>query len=215
MYNILNKNEKILSHIHTESHIMQNKLSVIGLLLSTLTISTTFANEVVIISIDNITVVINKSSSSESTYLDAINKARASTQDCGKYGKMPPVPALKWNEELTFAAKIHSNDLAESNTFSHTGSGKSSDAVAELDHPGTGSTLKERIEYAGYTEWSYIGENIAAGYNTTQEVIAAWISSPGHCINLMKEEFTEVGMTRVDNTSSKYKSYWTQDFGKR
>ena len=193
---------------------MQNKLSKTTLILSALTLSTTFANDVVIISIDDITVVINEATT-ESTYLDAINKARSITQDCGEYGEMPPVPALKWNTQLTFAAMIHSNDLAESNTFSHTGSGESSDVVAQLYHPGTGSTMQERIEYAGYTEWTYIGENIAAGYNTVQEVIDAWISSPGHCANLMKEEFTEVGMSRIDNDNSTYKSYWTQDFGKR
>ena len=128
---------------------------------------------------------------------------------------MPPVPPLRWNSKLALAAKIHSNDLAESNTFSHTGSGESSDIVAQLDHPGTGSTMQERIEYTGYTEWTYLGENIAGGQSTVQEVIDAWIGSPGHCRNLMREEFTEVGMTRVNNTNSKYKSYWTQDFGKR
>ena len=193
---------------------MKNKLSII-LLLSTLTISTTLANNTVIISVDNIIVVINQPSTVEVTYLNTINKARSTSQDCGEYGVMPSVPPLTWNNKLAFAAKIHSNDLAESNTFSHTGSGESSDVVAQLDHPGTGSTIQERIEYAGYTEWSYIGENIAAGYNTVQEVIDAWIGSPGHCHNLMREEFTEVGMTRVDNANSKYKSYWTQDFGKR
>ena len=200
--------------MHMETNIMQNKLSII-LLLSALTLSTTLANNAVIISVDNIIVVINQTPTDEVTYLDAINKARSTSQDCGDYGVMPPVPPLRWNSKLALAAKIHSNDLAESNTFSHTGSGESSDIVAQLDHPGTGSTMQERIEYTGYTEWTYLGENIAGGQSTVQEVIDAWIGSPGHCRNLMREEFTEVGMTRVNNTNSKYKSYWTQDFGKR
>ena len=191
---------------------MENKPLII-LLLSALTLSTTFANNDIIISVDDIIVVIDQPSTEEVNYLAAINKARSTSQDCGVYGTMPSVPPLAWNRELALAAKIHSNDLAESNTFSHTGSGESSDVVAQLDHPGIGSSMRERIEYAGYTNWSSLGENIAAGYKTIQETIDAWINSPGHCANLMREEFTEVGMARVDKSSSRYKSYWTQDFG--
>lgn len=182
--------------------------------LYVLTLSTAPANDVVIISLDNIIVVINNNSiTTEEIYLDAINEARSTTQNCGIYGEMPPVPALKWNSKLAFSAKIHSNDLAVTNTFSHTGSGESSDVVAQLDHPGTGSLLEERVEYAGYTPWSYIGENIAAGFFTVNDVMDAWLASDGHCVNIMREEFTEVGMSRIDNDSSQYKSYWTQDFG--
>lgn len=192
------------------------KLIMKPFFLSVITLSTTSANDIVIISLDDITVVINNNSiTTEQIYLDAINKARSTTQDCGVYGDMPPVHALNWNNKLAFSAKIHSNDLAVSNTFSHTGSGESSDVVAELDHPGTGSLLEERVEYAGYAPWSYIGENIAAGYFTVNDVIDAWLASDGHCVNIMREEFTEVGMTRIDNDSSTYKSYWTQDFGKQ
>lgn len=183
--------------------------------LTLMALPSLYAGNTVIVALDDITVVIDTSSATKAAYLEEINKARASSQDCGEYGVMPPAPPLKWNDQLVYAAQIHSNDMAASNTFSHTGSGTSSDLVAQALHPGIGSTLAERVEYAGYTGWSTLGENIAAGYQTVQEVINGWINSPGHCRNLMSPAFTEVGMARADNSNSTYKTYWTQDFGAR
>jgi len=178
-------------------------------------------SNIVLISLDEIVIpiVYDKNStipiidSLKQAYLDAINTARSQTQDCGEYGLKPPVSALSWNENLYNAAKTHSDDMAETNTFSHTGSGELSDLVATENHPGEGSILQERIEYAGYTSWSSYGENIAAGYSSLESVIEGWISSPGHCKNLMNPIFREVGMARIDNNNTTYIQYWTQDFG--
>ena len=194
---------------------MRIKPSVIVATLFTLLLSSAFSNNIVVITTNDIIVVIDTSSTNQSDYLDAINQARSTSHDCGEYGIMPPAPPLVWNDKLAYAAQIHSNDLAQSNTFSHTGSGTSSDIVAQEEHPGIGSSYEERAAYAGYTGWIYLGENIAAGYSTVQEVIDAWLSSPGHCHNLMNQDFTEVGMTKVYNSSSTYKTYWAQEFGDR
>jgi len=150
-------------------------------------------------------------------YLDVINTARAESQDCGSEGVKPAVSPVTWSDTLYKAAYRHSYDLAYSNTFSHTGSGTATDVTAEALHPGQGSTPKERIEYAGYTDWRAYGENLAAGtvMDVAQEAIDAWLSSPGHCANLMSPDFTEVGMAHIMNSDSKYIHYWTQDFGKR
>lgn len=176
-------------------------------------------SNIVIISIDDIIVPIVldvtpiQQPTTQQAYLNAINQARSQTQDCGYKGIKPPVPALAWNTKLYEAAQIHSNDLAQSNTFDHTGSGTSTDIVAQAQHPGAGSTPSERIEYEGYL-WSSYGENIAAGQSTLSSVITAWLNSPGHCANIMSPNFTEVGMAKVTNANSTYKIYWTQDFGK-
>jgi uncharacterized protein YkwD len=181
-----------------------------------------FAKEplVVIISLDDISfpLVINEKSTTsgldptKQKYLDAINQARSQTQDCGSEGIKEPVPALKWNDKLYDAAYMHSNDLAETDTFSHTGSGTQSDIAAQRLHPGVGSTVTERIEYTGYV-WSRNGENIAAGYGTMESTMIAWLNSPGHCANIMSPNFKEVGMALVIKTNSQYYDYWTQDFG--
>ena len=150
-------------------------------------------------------------------YLDVINTARGQQQDCGTEGIKPAVAPVIWNDKLYAAAWQHSNDLAKTNTFSHTGSGTVTDVAAQALHPGVGSNVEERIEYNGYTSWLTYGENLAAGtvMDQAQEAIDGWLSSDGHCANLMNANFTEVGMAVVYDPNSYYTYYWTQDFGKR
>ena len=159
----------------------------------------------------------NTAQTTKQAYLDAINYVRAHEQDCGKYGVKPAVGALKWNDLLYKAALEHSNDLAKTNTFSHDGSGKSTDITAQKTKLGRGSKVGERIEYNGYANWRAYGENIAAGtsMDEAQEAIDVWVESDGHCKNLMNPNFTEVGMAEVYDENSHYSHYWTQDFGKR
>jgi len=147
-------------------------------------------------------------------YLDAINNARSSQQDCHTEGIKPAVPALLWNDKLYNAAYEHSHDLAESNTASHDGSGTDSDWTG-MDLGGKKSTYIERVENNGYA-WSSIGENIAMGTNrdTAQKAIDAWLASDGHCANLMSPNYTEVGMAHYKKADSDYTHYWTQEFGK-
>jgi uncharacterized protein YkwD len=146
-------------------------------------------------------------------FLEAINAARAQTQDCGSEGIFEPAPPLSWNDRLANAAYEHSYDMANSDTFSHEGSGTETDETAQTLDKEEGSTFRERIEHNGYRFWKWIGENIAAGYSDPDTVVAAWIASPHHCSNLMNPDFTEVGMARVDKAGSHYRSYWSQEFG--
>ena len=146
------------------------------------------------------------------TYLGAINQARSVPQNCHSKGRFPAAPPLTWHEKLYQAAYEHSYDLATSNTFSHDGSGSISDLTGiTLDKQ---STFVERIEHYNYA-WSGLGENIAAGTftNTAEIAVQQWLDSDGHCANMMKTSFTEVGMAMVYNESSTYTHYWTQNFG--
>ena len=45
-------------------------------------------------------------------------------------------------------------------------------------------------------------------------VVQGWIDSPGHCANLMRSSYKELGAAKVSNPSSTYKVYWTQVLGK-
>ncbi|PSV49761.1 CAP domain-containing protein [Photobacterium indicum] len=130
--------------------------------------------------------------------LAAVNAARATQQDCGGT-IMPPVPALTWDAQLEQAAYTHSNDMANYNFFSHTGS--------------DGSSVSTRVTAQGYT-WSSVGENIAAGQKDVDEVMTSWINSPGHCLNIMSANFTQMGASFVTNSSTQYGIYWTQVFAK-
>jgi len=150
-------------------------------------------------------------------YLKAINDARTKPggQDCGQYGHFDPAPALTWSDELYHASYEHSYDMAESDWFSHDGSGTQNDWTAQVQNLGRGSKLDERVANNNYTNWTRIGENIAAGtdMDTPEEAVAAWMNSPGHCKNIMDPNFKEVGMAMVQEPASTYNYYWTQDFG--
>lgn len=130
--------------------------------------------------------------------LNLVNKLRAQQQSCGSesYG---PVDALTWNASLTSAAQVHSDNMANYDFFSHTG----------LDD----STVATRVTAQGYT-WSYVAENIAGGQTTAQSVVDAWMTSDGHCKNIMSENTTEMGLACSENSDATYTYYWTQVFAK-
>ena len=108
------------------------------------------------------------------SYLDVINAVRAVEQDCGSEGIKTAVSTLEWNDSLYKAAYEHSEDLAESDTFSHDGSGTDTDWTSQVQNLGRGSTTKERIENNGYTNWRAIGENTTAGtsWDTAEEAVS-------------------------------------------
>jgi len=148
----------------------------------------------------------------QSEILNAINEARSVARDCQDgNGLVSAAPALTWNEDLYASAYEHSYDLAESNTFSHYGSGKSSDVTGSNNNKA--SYFNERIRANGYVDYRTIGENIAGGQGSIQEAITAWLASPAHCTNIMNPNFKEIGVAVITNSSSEYGIYWTQSFG--
>ena len=133
-----------------------------------------------------------------SEVLALINQLRVESQTCGDTS-YPAVAEVTWSSTLTLAASEHSNNMANYNFFDHTG----------LD----GSTVGTRVTAQGYT-WSRVSENIAGGQISTQEVVDGWMSSEGHCINIMNSDVTEMGLACQVNSDSDYQRYWTQVFAK-
>ncbi|RUM70400.1 MAG: hypothetical protein DSZ07_02535 [Sulfurovum sp.] len=150
-------------------------------------------------------------STNQQELLDAINKERSQSRTCGDRGTFPAVHALTWNPELYASALEHVTDLAYSNTFSHDGSGTEYDITGN----GTPSKFYERIIANGYSNYFSVGENIAAGQRSVEEVMKAWMASPGHCENIMKSTYTEVGVAIIIKTDSDYQIYWGQNFGSK
>ncbi|KAF1330749.1 Scp-like extracellular protein, partial [Globisporangium splendens] len=91
------------------------------------------------------------------------------------------------SKELQAAAQLHSDDQATNNFVGHTGS--------------KGSKMSQCI-----TAQDFIWSGIAA-------VVAAWMASAGHRKNILGT-YTFFGMGYGCNTNSKYKRYWTQNFGR-
>ena len=129
--------------------------------------------------------------------LQRVNAVRAAGAQCGARGAFAATGPLQWHGVLVIAATRHSQDMVDHNFFSHTGSDNSSPA--------------QRISDAGYG-WSLAGENIAAGYRTVQEVMDGWMSSDGHCANIMNPALRDFGVVCVPGgASNTYSSYWTMD----
>jgi uncharacterized protein YkwD len=104
------------------------------------------------------------------------------------------------NDALRQAARCHSLDMAVNNYFSHTSQ--------------DGRTPWDRIDAAGY-DASATGENIAAGYANADAVVAGWMTSTGHCNNIMNGGSNETGIGYAFQQGSTYGRYWTQTFGHR
>jgi uncharacterized protein YkwD len=158
---------------------------------------------------------LTKISITQQEFLDAINKARSTSRDCypndPNRSFMEATHPLTWNNELYASALEHSTDLANSDTFSHLGSGTEHDITGN----GEASEFFERILANGYTHYYSVGENIAGGQKNLEEVMTAWLKSPGHCTNIMKDTYKEVGVAVVLNDESTYGIYWTQNFGSK
>ena len=133
-----------------------------------------------------------------SDVLALINQLRIESQTCGDTS-YPAVAEVAWSSTLTLAATEHSNNMANYNFFDHTG----------LDD----STVGTRVTAQGYT-WSRVSENIAGGQTSAQEVVDGWMSSEGHCTNIMNADVTEMGLACQVNSDSDYQRYWTQVFAK-
>jgi len=145
-------------------------------------------------------------------YLKAVNSARSKPQDCGEAGSFAATTKLTWNNKLYEAAYEHMQDLIESQTFEHEGSGTESDWTGYA--LGKKSTFIERVENYGY-KWSRLAENLGGGtqLDEAEEMVQGWLDSDHHCANLMNPNFTEVGMVMLKDDEAKYTHYWGQEFG--
>ena len=129
--------------------------------------------------------------------LTLVNRARSQSRRCGRES-FRATTALKLNSELNAAAKGHAHDMAVHDKLAHEGS--------------DGSDPGQRAARAGY-RWKTIGENVAAGQLTAQEVVAGWLTSPPHCSNMMDPRFVEMGIAFAVDERSSEGIYWAQEFG--
>ena len=131
--------------------------------------------------------------------LELVNQARAAPRYCGNRAFNAARP-VRWNDALAEASRLHAEDMARNNYFSHGGR--------------DGSDPAQRVERAGY-RYRSTGENIAAGQMKPEDAVAAWIKSPEHCANVMNPAFTEMGVAFAIDPGSDMGVYWTQAFGTR
>lgn len=102
--------------------------------------------------------------------------------------------SLKASNELSNVARMKSQDMADSNYFSHTS-------------PTYGSPFDMMKRFG--IRYNAAGENIAKGYPSVEKVMEGWMNSPGHKKNILSPNFGTlgVGYVNIDGTT-----YWTQMF---
>ena len=103
--------------------------------------------------------------------------------------------ALTQDWELSRVARYKSVDMRDKNYFSH-------------DSPTYGSPFTMMKNFG--ISYRSAGENIAAGQTTAQEVVQAWMNSPGHRANILNANYTYIGVGYAKGGTQRY--YWTQMF---
>jgi uncharacterized protein YkwD len=126
--------------------------------------------------------------------LQLINEARQRGARCGtrSFGTAAP---LTLSATLADVALGHAADMAQHDYFEH------QDLL--------GHTPADRVRAVGYQE-TRVGENIAYGPTTADEVVKGWLESPGHCENIMDPRFTEMGLAYASGRKPKPGLYWVQ-----
>lgn len=86
---------------------------------------------------------------------------------------------------------------------------RASEIITVFDHTRPDGTSCFTVTDDYKIKWTAIGENIAKGQKSPQEVVEAWMNSPGHRANILNSNFNQIGVGVVQ--SGGY-YYWTQLF---
>jgi uncharacterized protein YkwD len=134
------------------------------------------------------------SSSLAARALQLVNDVRARGTRCGERS-FGPVPPVRLSGTLSDVALGHAADMARHDYFEH-------DDLS-------GHTPADRVRAVGYPE-KLVGENIAYGPESADEVVKGWLDSPGHCENIMDPRFAEMGIAYSPGRVSRRGLYWVQ-----
>lgn len=106
---------------------------------------------------------------------------------------------LTYDIRLERAAQWMAEDMAIKGYFSHTDS--------------MNRSIGQRVPSFGYTNYRTLRENLAAGHRSAEEVVEGWMQSPGHRDAILCPKVEHIGVGFYYLESSKYKTYWVQEFG--
>ena len=109
-------------------------------------------------------------------------------------------PPLVLDPRLNAAAQAHARDMLAHTYYAH-------------ESP-EGSLPRQRLFAAGFPA-DVVGENLAAGQTSVENVMEAWLHSVDHRRNILEPRFTHLGVgLAVGSYQHKYKVLWVQDFGR-
>jgi uncharacterized protein YkwD len=128
--------------------------------------------------------------------LELVNEVRARGTRCGGQD-YAPAPPVSLSRTLAGVAFGHAEDMAEHDYFEH----------VDL----AGQSPADRVRAVGYRE-KLVGENIAYGPESVDDVVKGWLGSPGHCANIMDPRFEQMGFAYATGHGSRRGLYWVQVF---
>ncbi|MEE3393908.1 MAG: CAP domain-containing protein [Lachnospiraceae bacterium] len=102
---------------------------------------------------------------------------------------------LKLRSRMNKAARIRAKETSKS--FSHTRPDGTLcfSVFQDLDIP-----------------YTMVGENIAAGQQSPEEVVDSWMHSEGHRANILSKYYRYMGLGLCKKSNSEYGYYWVQEF---
>lgn len=110
------------------------------------------------------------------------------------------LPRLAPSVALDRVAQAHAEDMLERSYYGH----KSPD----------GLTVRERALRGGY-RLRFVGENIASGQSTVDEVMDGWMTSDEHRPNILSKVYTEAGFgLAIGKSKGGVQIIWVQVFGR-
>lgn len=108
------------------------------------------------------------------------------------------IKSLKINNAMKKYTSFRSKDMMEDNYFSHSS-------------PTYGRWVN--LLYVSEYNFSYVGENLAAGFYSPKDFVNAWMASPTHKKNILNPKYTKTSVSVVAGKSSnRYGTYATQWF---
>ncbi len=137
---------------------------------------------------------VEDSSKLEQRVLELVNAARTRGAHCGKRS-FGPAPPVMMSGTLDSVALGHAIDMAQHGYFEH----------EDL----SGHTPADRVRAVGYRE-KLVGENIAYGPVSADDVVQGWLDSPDHCENIMDPRFAQMGIAYAPGHTARRGLYWVQ-----
>ena len=89
------------------------------------------------------------------------------------------LPALTADPKLTLAAQNKIQDIFKKQYFSH--------------NAPDGKKFSDWVKEANY-QYLIVGENLAMGFGDSQQIIEAWMQSPGHRKNILMTQYKNIGI---------------------
>jgi uncharacterized protein YkwD len=105
-------------------------------------------------------------------------------------------------------------DVRLLNAAHHMSADMASTSYVPPDHiDSTGRSFDVRVAEEGAYPYIHLGEVIAGGFATPQEVVTAWMNSPGHRIRILDEKYEHIGVGYTYDPSTTHWFYWVADLG--